>query len=96
MISAMISGNHGHTLNIPLADITAGTQKCYDASGTAGHAHYITLTAADFTTLRSGGSVTKYSCNGGDHQYTLSCGTPPAAVTPPECTATSTVGGTAC
>ena len=82
---------------IPLADITAGAQKCYNAMGTAGHPHYVTLSAADFVTLRNGGNVTKYSCNGGDHQFVLSCKTgAPAAVAPPECDANSNVGATAC
>jgi hypothetical protein len=82
---------------IPMADIIAGTQRCYNAEGTAGHAHYITLTAADFTTLRNGGNVTKFSCNGGDHQYVLSCAAgAPAPVAPTQCTATSNEGGTAC
>jgi hypothetical protein len=95
--NAMISGNHGHVLMLTVADIMAGTQKCYDVRGTATHSHYITVTAADFATLRTGGVVKKYSCNGGDHQYVLSCvAGAPAAVAPPECTATSTEGGTMC
>ncbi len=73
VIVAAISQNHGHALEIPLADIEAGVEKTYDASGTAGHCHEVTLTAEDFATLRAGGSVTKFSCHGGDHEDVLSC-----------------------
>jgi hypothetical protein len=73
MITALISGNHGHTLAIPMADITAGVEKIYNARGTAAHDHFVQVTAADFTTLKSGGTVSKKSCNGGDHEYVLSC-----------------------
>jgi hypothetical protein len=97
MVTAAISANHGHALSIPMADITAGAQKCYSAQGTADHAHYVTVTAADFAMLAGGGTVIKFSCNGGDHQYVLSCAAnPPQPGTPSECTATSMQGGTAC
>ena len=81
-----------------MADITAGTQKCYNAAGSAGHPHYVIMTTADFAMLASGGTVTKFSCNGGDHQYVLSCAANPTMpVFPvPTCTESSTQGGTAC
>ena len=85
MITAAISANHGHSLEIPLADIEAGVDMTYSAQGTAMHCHEVTLTAADFATLKAGGSVTKHSCNGGDHEYVLSCA--PGAPQPgtPDC-----------
>ena len=58
---------------------------------TQNHMHYVHLTAADFTTLQTGGVVTKHSCNGGDHQYTIKCGTPPTAGTQ-TCTMTDNCG----
>jgi hypothetical protein len=73
VIVAAISLNHEHVLEVPVADIEAGVEVTYDASGTAGHCHAVTLTAEDFATLRAGGVVTKFSCNGGDHQFVLSC-----------------------
>jgi hypothetical protein len=86
MIVAAISGNHGHALEIPLADIEAGVEVVYDATGEAGHCHEVILTAEDFATLRDGGVVTKFSCNGGDHQFVLSCAPgAPAPVDPPRC-----------
>jgi len=83
MLTANISMNHvgmEHVLTIPAADIVAGVAKTYVTGGaTANHVHYVQLTAADFMMLQSGGVVTKHSCNNGDHQYTIKCGTPPTA-----------------
>lgn len=68
-----MSQNHGHTLTIPLADIMAGEEKDYVTGGTTSHCHIVTLTAADFATLRAGGEVRVVSCNNTDHEYALSC-----------------------
>lgn len=86
-IVAAISGNHGHALEIPLADIEAGVEKMYSAQGTSGHCHQVTLTADDFATLQAGGTVRKLSCNGGDHEYVLSCAADPPAPQAPDCSA---------
>jgi len=95
MLTASISMNHvgmEHMLVIPAADVTAGMPKTYATSGALqNHMHYVALTAADFMTLAMGGTVTKHSCNGGDHQYTIKCGTPPTAGTQ-TCTATDNCG----
>jgi len=73
VIIADISNNHGHALEVPLADIEAGVEVVYDASGESGHCHQVILTSEDFAALRAGMPVIKYSCNGGDHQFVLSC-----------------------
>jgi hypothetical protein len=96
MISAKISGNHGHVLSVPAADITAGTMKCYNARGTATHDHWITVLPADFAMLKAGMTVTKRSCNGGDHQYVLSCAATVPNAVDPGCTAASNEGATMC
>jgi hypothetical protein len=92
---ANISMNHvgmEHELHIPAADIAAGVAKVYVTTGALqNHMHYVSLTAADFMTLKMGGVVTKHSCNGGDHQYTIKCGTPPTAGTQ-TCTSTDNCG----
>jgi hypothetical protein len=95
-VMAKISGNHGHILMIPVADITAGTMKCYNARGGATHDHWVTVAPADFAMLRAGMTVTKRSCNGGDHQYVLSCAANSPAAVDPGCTAASTEGMTMC
>ena len=73
MLVAAVSFDHGHELEIPLADIEAGVETSYDTSGKSSHCHRVTLTADDFATLRAGGTVVKFSCNGGDHEYVLNC-----------------------
>ena len=86
-IVAAISANHGHALEIPLADIEAGVEMTYSAQGSAGHCHQVTLTADDFAALQAGGTVRKFSCNGGDHEYVLSCAADPPAPEAPDCSA---------
>jgi hypothetical protein len=49
-----VGSNHGHVLTVSLADVNAGVAKTYDLTGTAGHAHAVTLDAAVFSRLRAG------------------------------------------
>lgn len=90
-LSAEIFDNHDHELHIPLADIEAGVEKTYETTGTANHCHTVVLTAADFATLKSGGSVMKTSCTGTNHQYVLGCVNPPAP-SAPDCNGTPDLG----
>ncbi len=71
----MIAGNHGHVLNVSKADVTAAADKTYDISGTAGHAHNVTVTAADFAKLKLNQSVqvTSTSTNAHTHTVTITC-----------------------
>ena len=84
-VVALISGNHGHALSVPPADVEAGAEKVYNTRGTANHDHYVRVTAQDFAALKTGGTVIKRSCNGGDHEYVLSCGTPSRQPAAPVC-----------
>jgi hypothetical protein len=84
-ITAQISMNHGHTLTLPIADVMAGVAKIYNARGTATHDHYVQVTAADFTLLKTGGTIKKVACNGGDHEFVLSCGTASEQAGNPNC-----------
>jgi hypothetical protein len=74
-----IGTNHPqpHTLMVPAADITAGTEKMYNIQGESAHPHTVTLTAAHFATLAGGGSVTVTSTSNGTpahtHMVTVSC-----------------------
>ena len=70
-----------HDLMIPVADLTAGVERTYVSTpGGGGHTHEVTLTAADFTALQNGETVTKYSCrtppNQTDHEWAISCANP--------------------
>jgi len=84
-ITAQISMNHGHTLSVPVADVMAGVAKIYNARGTATHDHYVQVTAADFSVLKTGGTIKKVACNGGDHEFVLSCGTASEQAGDPKC-----------
>jgi hypothetical protein len=53
-----VSGNHGHKLNVPTADLTLTDPKTYSIQGTADHDHTVTLTAQQLQDLKNGLSVT--------------------------------------
>lgn len=67
--TADIAANHGHAITVPLADVTAGTDRTYDITGTSLHMHAVTVTAADFATLATGAPVTVTSTTGGGHTH---------------------------
>lgn len=70
-----ISGNHGHSLLVPAADFTDGTDKTYDVHGAATHSHFVTLSLAQRNTLRSGTKVTVVSTTSEfhNHDVTIAC-----------------------
>lgn len=74
-IRATISGNHGHGFTVSQADVDAGVERTYDIEGTAGHTHTVTITAAQFATIGSGGNLTVVSTTGQAHTHmiTVSC-----------------------
>jgi hypothetical protein len=67
----VISANHGHTLSVPSADITAGVEKTYSIKGQSSHDHLLTITAAQFAALGAGGSITVTSSNVGGHTHSV-------------------------
>ena len=68
------AGGHHGTITIPAGDIASGAEHVYVLDGGAGHTHEITLSAADFTTLTSGGTVTVTSTLAGHtHTVMLTC-----------------------
>lgn len=73
LTSTSSGATHTHSIMIPGADIAAGGTKKYETSSDFAHTHWIELTDADFAELRSGGTVVKTSCSGGDHSYELRC-----------------------
>lgn len=72
-----IAANHGHTLTVSVADVSAGNEKTYNIAGSAGHAHEVTVTAANFSTLANNQQVVVSSTteNGHTHSVTISCAT---------------------
>lgn len=71
--TATIGTNHGHTLTVSAADVTAGVDKTYNIMGTSDHAHMVTVTAANFTSLQNNpsGSVMLTSTSGGGHTHSV-------------------------
>lgn len=70
-----ISSNHGHTLEVPLADVAAGTEKTYTLTDNGSHEHTVVVTAAQFAQLASGTEVTARSDVFGAHSHgvTITC-----------------------
>jgi hypothetical protein len=66
-----ISANHGHTLTVSKADVTAGDLKTYSIQGTAAHDHMVTITSASFDTLKTGQSIMLTSTTGANHMHTV-------------------------
>jgi hypothetical protein len=66
-----ITGNHGHSLTVSNADVSAGGEKTYNIMGTAGHSHNITVTAANFITLSNNQQITLNSTTGNGHTHTV-------------------------
>lgn len=71
---AAISGNHGHVLSIPVADLDSTVDRTYDIQGTASHTHAITLTVAQLQMLRAGQAVTVTSTTTLDHAHNVATG----------------------
>ena len=70
-----IGSNHGHILVVPKEDVSAGLAKSYDISGTAGHAHQVSLSPSDFASLKGnqGLQVTSTPGVGHTHPVTIVC-----------------------
>lgn len=66
-----ITNNHGHSLIVSKADIEAGTEKTYSIQGAADHDHMITITAADFSTLKSNMQIGENSTTVQSHSHTV-------------------------
>ncbi len=75
MVNSTIGSNHGHVLTVPLADVTAAADRTYDITGAGGHAHNVTVTAAQFGMLQAGMTVTTNSTIGAAHGHmvTVTC-----------------------
>lgn len=70
-VLASIGANHGHVLVVSSADLVAAVEKTYDITGSAGHAHSVTLTADDFETIRASGTLTRQSTTGSAHSHPI-------------------------
>ncbi len=67
-----ITGNHGHTVTLTSAQMQAGGSVILTlTTGTPEHTHNVELTAAEVTTIRGGGRVSKTSSSEQEHQHTV-------------------------
>lgn len=67
-----ISGNHGHVLVVPRADLDLAADQAYDIRGTSPHTHQVGLSAAQLAALKAGGTVTVTSSPGDGHTHLVS------------------------
>jgi hypothetical protein len=66
-----IGGNHGHTLAVSKADVTAGNEKTYTIQGSSLHNHSVTLTSANFTSLQGNSSISVTSSSDASHTHSV-------------------------
>ncbi len=66
-----IGSNHGHSLTVSKADVESGVAKTYTIKGTSPHNHDVSLTAANFTALKSNTALLLTSTNGDDHSHSV-------------------------
>lgn len=68
-------GNHGHTLVVADADITAAVEKTYNIQGASGHPHTVVVTAAMFTMLKTARAISVMSSTNSSHSHpvTVTC-----------------------
>jgi len=69
--TASISGNHGHTLTVSKTDISDAAAKTYNITGTADHAHMVTISASAFGMLATNQSVMTVSTTGANHTHNI-------------------------
>ena len=71
-------GNHGHAVEIPIADLDSLTDKSYSIQGDATHDHPFTLTAANLARLKAGQPVpvvtTGSALTGVEHTHDVNVG----------------------
>ena len=73
--SSSIGSNHGHKLDVTKDDVSNSVEKTYSIQDGASHDHSVTITAADFNSLKSNNSiqVVSTSDSGHTHNITVSC-----------------------
>jgi len=69
-----ITGNHGHVLVIPTADLDSATAMTYDIQGAATHSHSVSFTPAQLQALKAGQIVIVTSTIGAQHDHVVTPG----------------------
>ena len=65
-VTVELSGKDEHELVVTAADLTAKAEKTYDVQGIAGHAHQVTISAADFEKLAKAGNTKMFTSRADD------------------------------
>lgn len=73
--SVASSAGHSHSFTVPKEDVSAGVEKTYELSEVSGHRHQVTISAAQFETLKNNNSIsaTSTSDSGHTHGISVSC-----------------------
>jgi hypothetical protein len=71
----LITGNHGHSVTIPTADLDSTVNMTYNIQGTANHNHTITLTPAQLQDIKAmmAESVMSSTDLSHSHEVTVNC-----------------------
>src|SRR5512140_2631988 len=76
-IASEITGNHGHSLDVPAADFVSHSEPTYTYSirGTATHDHQVTFTGSQLEVVSryNSATVTSTVADGHTHDVTLDC-----------------------
>lgn len=74
-IAIQVTHTPNHTLFISKDDVNAGVEKTYTLENNgSGHIHSVTVTAADFATLRTNTSIRLTSTNNASHTHLVDIG----------------------
>ena len=70
-VSGSISANHGHSVTITRAQMTAGGDLTFDIRGSADHAHTVTLSQSQLLNIAAGQRVSVESTSEQAHTHTV-------------------------
>ena len=69
--SVNIGGNHGHSMSVTAAEVSAGVAKTYDIRGSADHTHSVTISAGAFAMLATNQSAMTISTTVDNHSHNI-------------------------
>ena len=69
--SVNIGANHGHSMSVTAADVSAGAAKTYDIRGSADHTHSVTINAGAFAMLATNQSAMTISTTVDNHSHNI-------------------------
>lgn len=70
-VNGVVGNNHGHTVAITGAELTAGNALNLDITGSSNHPHTVSVTDAEVGQIASGARVQKTSTNNSGHTHTV-------------------------